>query len=268
MSSKITQLHVYIIGIVVGVLLGVGLWYALIKPLNEENEVLAQNISSTETAAVNVDATSLTILPWPQNLTKAQEALEGAKKREAEKKAELNAIARRKQFRDNRRVVDIGDGSQGHLITTTMSRWLQLPQYVVQMMTSYARSTAAKRGVTVTTTFAAPAPSADPNVIPRDIIAWNLGNMTIRGDFQRVMRWVEDWNQAPLLVAVDGLKCSVADKNGVIEATATLTAYVFPTGQAVQIPGAGGGGGAAPAAPGGGAGYPGMPGAEAPANAS
>lgn len=259
-STKLTQVHVYIIGGVLMLLLGVGLFFALIKPLNDSNTLLQASIGSTEATPVSIDSRNFNIAPnWESQKKAAEEKLEEAKQREASKRAQLTALENRKQVPGSRRI-DVGDGSQAHLLRVTMPRWLTLPQYVVQNMNAYARSTAARHRVRVQTEFKAPAPSTDPTQIPTQIIAWNLGPMTMTGEFNQVMRWVEDWNRAPLLVAVDGLRCSLAGKGGRVEATANLTVYVFPTGEAVTNPAAAPGGGAPGAAggyPGGAGGYPG-----------
>lgn len=272
-SSKFTQVHVYIIGGVLMLLLGVGLFFALIKPLNDQNKVLEADIQSKEQSPVSVDNKSFTIVPWETQKKSAEEKLKEAAQRQANKAAQLAALENRRQLPPARRI-NIGDGSQAHLINVTMPRWLVLPQYVVQMMNAYAKRKAADHRVKVTTTFKAPAPTTDINLIPKQIIAWNLGPVEVTGEFNQVMKWAEDWNNAPLLVALDGLKCSVEDRNGRVRATGTLTVYVFPTGQAVTNPAAAPGGGATGAAPVGGGGYPGgagggypggAPGAGAPA---
>lgn len=233
MSSKFTQVHVYIIGGVLMLLLGVGLFFALIKPLNEQNASIAAEIQTKEGTQVSVDNQNFTIVPsWETNRQAAQEKLKEAEARQKNKAARLVALENKRQLPPRNRI-DIGNGSQAHLINVTMPRWLVLPRYVVQMMNSYARRKAADRGVRVTTAFKAPAPTTKPDLIPRQIIAWNLGTVEVTGDFRKVMQWAEDWNDAPLLVALDGLKCSVEGRDGEVKATGSITVYVFPTGEAV-----------------------------------
>jgi hypothetical protein len=259
-SNKFTQLHVYIIGGVLMLLVGVGLFFTLIKPVEDENKSLEASIQGTEGTQVPIDSKPFTPTdPWETQKKGAEEKLQEATQRQKRKAAELAVIENRKQL-PSARQIDIGDGSQAHLLNYTMPRWVTLPQYVVQMMNSYARSTAAKHHITsLKTTFKAPAPAVDPTLIPKQIIAWDLGPIEVTGNFNDVMRWAEDWNNAPLLVAVDGLKCSVAGRGGKITATGNLTVYVFPTGKAVTNPAAAPG--AAPGgAPGGAGGYPGAPG--------
>jgi hypothetical protein len=259
-SNKFTQLHVYIIGGVLMLLVGVGLFFTLIKPVEDENKNLETSIQGTEGTQVPIDSKPFTPTdPWDSQKKGAEEKLQEATQRQKRKAAELAVIENRKQLPAPRQI-DIGDGSQAHLLNYTMPRWVNLPQYVVQMMNSYALSTAAKHHITkLKTTFKAPAPTVDIALIPKQIIAWNMGPIEVTGNFNDVMQWAEDWNNAPLLVAVDGLKCSVAGRGGKITATGNLTVYVFPTGKAVTNPAAAPVGGPT-GAPTGGAGYPGASG--------
>ena len=244
MASKITQLHVYLVGGVLMVLIGFGLFFLMIKPLQDANVILKGEVSTAESTQVSIDNQNFT---WNQ-VEEGKKALAAAKERRKGKEAKLASLTASKRLPRNQEI-DLRDGTDEAILRSTMSRWLQLPRIVVDMMEDYARARGRRRGVTVTTAFAAPAPSTAPSSIPRDIIAWNLGGMTMRGRFERVMAWARDWNNSPLISSVDGLKCSVADRDGVVSATATLTVYIFPTGKAVTTPGAGGGG--APAEGGG-----------------
>ena len=256
MSGKITQLHVYIFGAVVMILIGVGMYFAMLKPLNDGNVALAATVSGLESTTVQIDGQGFN---W-QQFDQAQEKLKGAEVRKAGKERRLASLeASKKLPRSNE--IDLGDGTDQTILQRTMGRWLQLPRVVVPMMENFAQARGRRRGVTVTTAFTAPAPSTRPGDIPRDIIAWRLGTLTAEGPFERVMQWTKDWNSAPLLVSVEDLKCVVAGDNGKIQATASIVVYMFPTGKAVTSPGAAGGGAAGGAMPGGMPGMPGAPGA-------
>jgi hypothetical protein len=253
--NKITQIHVYIIGAVLALIVGFGLYFSLLKPLNDQNTILRGNISSTESTPVQIDGKSFNI----SQVKQAEQALEGVRKRKTESQARLAVLERQKQL-PAREAIDIGNGTQPELLSKTMPRWLNLPRVVVTRMESFAKRQATKHGVQITTQFAAPAPVPDPNAIPKDIIIWNLGPISARGDFNKVMRWMESWNQAPLLTSVEGLKCSLAGSKGEVMATAAVTVYIFPTGKGVTQPGAGGGGAMPGAAPGMDPGMAGAPG--------
>jgi type II secretory pathway component PulM len=243
-SKKITHVHVYLIGFVIMVIVGVALYFLLLKPLNETNEQLAGAIATLEGTNANVDGKTFRY----DQKTAAEAALAEAKSRKAGKEAQLASLERRKQLPASQTLKI--ETTQPALLSTTMPRWLMLPQRVVTSMENWATSRGKKLGLDkVETTFAANAPSTDPAAIPKAIVAWNLGQMSVTGDFNRVMRWVKDWNNAPLLVAVNDLKCSVADRDGKVTATASLNVYIFPTGPgagagaagAVNVAGQGGG---------------------------
>jgi hypothetical protein len=245
-SKKLTHVHVYIIGAVLAVIVGVGLFYFLLKPLDEKNKSLRGDISTTESSPVQVAKASFNI----NQKTQADKALVDEKATQAKMQSELDQKERVRRLPSN---INIVIPSEGPDLATTLPRWLVLAPQVVRQMTAYAQTTAKKYDVKVTTSFAAPAPSTDLSTIPTDIIAWNLGPITATGPFPKVMAWAREWNRSPLLTSVDGLKCSIAGPKGVVTANASITAYFFPTGPGVKEAGAG-----APA--GGGGGMTGMPG--------
>jgi len=245
-SKKITHVHVYLIGFVIMVIVGVALYFLLLKPLNEENTLRASTINGLETQASSIDGKSFVY----NQKEAAEAALAEAKSRKAGKQAQLASLERKKQFPANQALRI--ETTQAALLSTTMPRWFMLPERVVTSMERWATTRGTRLGLdTVETTFKANAPSTDPSSVPKTIVAWNLGTMSVTGDFNRVMRWVKDWNNAPLLVAVNDLKCSVADRDGKVSATCSLTVYVFPTGPGAGTAAAGavgvaGGGGLAP----------------------
>jgi hypothetical protein len=251
MANKINQWHVYLIGAVLMLLLGFGLYFMLLKPLYETKSELQTKNASADATTVSVDGKSFGI----GSLKEADQAATAAITRKDSKKAQLASLMNRKQLPPAQRI-DLGKGTQPEVLGRTMPRWLSLPKVLVTKMERYAQRLGDKHGVVVFTKFSVPAPSTNPESIPKDIIARNLGSMTVIGEFNRVLRWAQDWNSAPLLVAVDGLKCGVVGPGGHVVATCNLTVYLFPTGEAVTQPGAG-----APSPGGASPGMPGMPGA-------
>jgi len=251
-SNKLTHVHVYLIGGVIMTIVGVALYFMLLKPLNEEVTLLTGQVQAKETESVDVDGKKFV---WNQ-LEGAQKALAEAQTRKAGKEAQLASIERRKQLPVSQ-TLRIAT-TQNEILASTMPRWLMLPERVVVTMENWSKSRAKRYGVEAETTFAAKAPSTDPAQIPTDIVAWNLGTMTVTGKFDRVMQWAKDWNNAPLVTAVNDLKCSIADRGGKVKATASLYVYIFPTGpgagKAVSVAGTGAPGGGMP---GGMSGYPG-----------
>lgn len=262
-TKKLTHVHVYIIGAVLALIVGVGLFYFLLKPLDAQNKSLQGDITAKQTTTVQVATASFNIAQRKQ----ADAALVKEKENAAKKQSELNAKESVRRLPSSINVIIPKNGPD---LTTSLPRWLVLSPLVVRQMTAYAQTTAKKHGVKVVTSFAAPAPQADPSTIPKDIIAWNLGPVTATGTFPQVMAWAKEWNRSPLLTSVDGLKISLAGPKGVVQASAGITVYFFPIGPGVQQvgPGAGSSGGAVgggmPGYPGGMPGYPGgMPGGNA-----
>lgn len=228
-GSKFNQLHVYIIGVVLMIIVGAGMYFLLIKPILEENAGLRASIANTEQTQVTVDTAPFTIA----QKSSADEALKVAMARRDRNRASLMALLSRKRLPASQTInfgPDASSASQDFVIANTLPKWLQLPKALITTMERYAQRTARKHRVQVVTNFSAPAQSTYIWGIPRDIIAKRLGNMAITGRFNDVMAWAEDWNNAPLLASVEGLNCTVAGAKGVISATASLNVYVFPEG--------------------------------------
>ncbi len=243
-QSKLAPLHVYLIGGVIGLIVAVGMYFARLKPLGEKVAAKQQEVQGVEGTTTAINGTNV-----PYNgEEQAKKILQAAVKSRDVKKAELLSLEARKQFPPGQ-TIDLGKTGDDTTIMNngTMAKWLGLPRRVVEVMERYAKVRGSRRGVAVETNFTAAPPATTPASIPRDIIAWNLGTMSITGEYSRVMQWVKDWNSAPLLVAVDGLKCTLEGRNGRIKADANLVVYIFPTGEAVQT-----GGSTAAAATGGG----------------
>jgi hypothetical protein len=212
-------------------IVGVGLYFALLRPVYADVAAKDTEVRGLEgqTVDVNAQTFSYTVETGPEQLKKAEAALAAAKASQVSKARTLQVLEGRKQL-PAARTINLGDGSQATLLRQTLPRWLTLPSVVRPLMENTAQRLARKHGVTVETQFNTPAPTTDPNTIPRDIIAWTLGPMTITGPFNQVMQWARDWNSAPLLVAVDGLQCQLAGRGGKVTANASLTVYIFPTG--------------------------------------
>jgi hypothetical protein len=118
--------------------------------------------------------------------------------------------------------------------------------------------TADKSVTIVEKSLSLPAPPEDPNQVnkPQPFV-FPIGNVRVRGTFPSIMRHVRRWNNFNRLILVDGL--SLAGQSPQLEATYTLTAYIFA--QNTDKPGPAfpwaGGGGAGGMMGGGGGGMPG-----------
>lgn len=244
-GSKFNQMHVYIIGLVLMIIVGAGMYFLLIKPILDTNKDLTGQVAAVEAQTESVDGKSFTIA----QKSAADEALTEAKARRDRGRATLVATLARKRLPSSQTIdygPDPSSASQDYVISNTLPRWLRLPEHLIKTMERYAQQSARRHRVRVVTNFTATPQSTYIWGIPRDIIARRLGGMAITGPFNNVMAWAEDWNKAPLLAAVEGLNCTVAGDKGVINASATLTVYVFPEGKLAEttpVPAAGAGGG-------------------------
>ncbi|MFN3648093.1 MAG: hypothetical protein ACK47B_00825 [Armatimonadota bacterium] len=234
-NNRLTPLHVYLIGGFMMLLVGLGMWFFMIRPINLDNERLEGEVRGLESTQKQVDGQSF---GWNQ-VQQAEETLAAAEARRDAAKARLTAVENSKHPAAAR--IDLRDGSDEAIISSgTLSRWLTLPGVVIPTMERFKRQHAARHNVRVVGGFQAPTLKPDARSIPRDIIAWQLGQLQVTGKFNDVMAWARGWNRAPFLVAVDGLNLSLADRRGVVTTGCTITVYMFPRGQAAQSTGGGG----------------------------
>ena len=227
---KLTWVHASIIGVVVAMIVGGGLFFGFIKPANSEVEDLKTELSNVEGQVAQV--------------ADAQDKLDAAIEDNVEGRAKLDRALRTKSppARIN---VNLGDNSTEARRRALKNFW-QLPGYVAPTMEKFARDSGRRLKVEVSTSFSIAAPSTDPAAIPADIIAWNLGTMEVTGKFLDVVRWVEGFNRAPLLSTVENLQLELADGEGRVTATCSLSTFVFPRldpGVEITVSSGGGGGG-------------------------
>ncbi len=245
-QNRLTHVHVYIIGLVLMLIIGGGLYYFTLRPIQEDIKRVNGNISSTESEPVSVNNRNFVYNQYDP----AVQAVKDAKTTRDSMQRELNQVLSARRL-PRQMEINLHNNNVPLILSQTLPRWVQLPRNVVTLMLAEVTRLSRKHNVAVQAEFSAPAPTLDPAAVPRDIIAWNLGNMSVSGSFNNVMRWARDWNSAPLLCAIDGLKCSLAGRNGRVSATCSLTVFIFPEGVPASGAGGGAGAGAAPAAGGG-----------------
>src|SRR5437867_330222 len=132
-SNKITQLHVYIIGLVLAVIVGVGMYLGMVKPIEDDNAQLRTNITTSQTSAVDVyNAKQLTILKPGWDKT-ANEQIKAAKAEVVNEQAILAGYTDKRRLPPNEEI-NIGDGTPDVLLKQTMTKWLTLPRVLVTRM--------------------------------------------------------------------------------------------------------------------------------------
>src|SRR6266542_1007024 len=136
-SNNITQLHVYIIGAVLAVIVVVEIYIGMIKPIEDDNTQLQTAIASNEGQSVDVYNAKLTITKQGWEKT-SNEQIQEAKKVVAGQEAKLANYMSTHRLPKNEEI-NIGDGTVEVLLRQTMTKWLTLPRVLVTRMQSFAQ---------------------------------------------------------------------------------------------------------------------------------
>jgi len=186
MGSKFTRLHVYIIGFVVFLVVGLGMGFMMIHPANEEATLLA---AGNEKLSQDVAAVRNAPEQYQKNTTEAQA-----------RKNQLQALVARYQL-PPRAQVNLGNATDLER-RQALDRWWALPTNVVNMARAHAQS---DPRVLALVEFEVPDLVTKPSEIPDELVEWKLGTVTATGNFRDVMNWVRRWNRFKLLTSVDNL---------------------------------------------------------------
>ena len=210
--SKIKKLHVMVLGVLACVVVGVGFFFLLIKPVAAKKAQVQKDLEASKQVA--------------DQLPSAMRALDEAKKTVAKEQAKLGAYERSKMPNLSFASRDTGMVQLWHeqveVLGPTLVRW------------------APKGGVRLISDVSVPAPPTNPNDIATDLIKVPIGKLDVVGDFQSIMNHIRAWNACPRLVSVD--KPSISGMSPYLKATYDLTVYIFPRGSAgpqIQMAGTG-----------------------------
>ncbi|MGC4045151.1 MAG: hypothetical protein QM758_15275 [Armatimonas sp.] len=217
-SPKITAGVAWIISGVLSLMLAAGVFFGLVKPSMEEFDKQKAFKEQRETVA--------------NQLTSEQNR---KKKVEQDKKdAELNWAKFDRSLMPRINMTDLWGATQ--------QLWRE---QINNLGPNVDKFLMADKSVTIVEkSLSIAAPPEDPNQVnkPQPFI-YTLGNVRVRGTFPAIMRHVRRWNNFNRLIMVDGL--SLAGQSPQLEATYTLTAYIFAQGTdkpGPAFPWAGGGG--------------------------
>lgn len=225
--SKIKSLHVIIIGAVVAVIVGVGLFFVLIKPLKAKiKETEAKWKASAEIAAQE---------------PAARRELDQALKEKAETEVKYSRYQASK-------MPDIDLSNRENAL---LQLWKEQCLVLGPLIEKWPRRT----GVQLLTGVSVPAPPVNPNVLqtepPTEL---QIGTLQVRGPFRKILDHLRSWNRFNRLVRID-MPTLVGPGPGMTSQYA-LTVIIFPrgvAGQQIALAGAAAGGvaGAPAVAPGG-----------------
>lgn len=247
--SKITRPQIMIIGGVLALLIGIGFYFGLIKPLNEQFDVAEAKYNSEKQVAdqrASAEATK-----------KANEKIVAAAERDYKiyenryfSYTDGNGIAKP--------IVDTSD-----LIRAMEQRWQEQTVRLGPLVKKFLEQDKSVR--ILSANLAVPAPPSDPNAANTKVIELPLGTVTVAGTFKNILAHVDRWNRFNRLVVADGL--SLQGNSPQLVGSYSLTCYIFTrsdkSGEAIPQAGAGQGGGfggGPPAGFGGGGPPPGMAG--------
>jgi len=217
--SKIRWQHIIIIGATVCALLGVGIYFLLIKPVREQVMAVDKKLQdSLGYIAENEGPTQVAFDAAVNEVSAIQSRLA---KYENSKMPNLSLASREKGM------IDLWI-EQVEVLGPILERW------------------GSKGGVRLVSPVNIPAPPTNPNVIDANMIKIPIGKMEVVGDFLSIMKHIGEWNKCPRLVQID--RPSVSGTSPQLKASYEVTVYIFPRGAAgppVQMAGGSTGGGAA-----------------------
>ncbi len=216
--SKITKAQIYIIGAVLAVIAGVGIFFGLVKPAMDEYDAQKKKFDDRSLVAARRG--------------QAENGLKDAKKQVAQAEADWEVYL-------NRYMPPIN-------VSNTYTAWQSLVNEQVNvlgpMLDKFVRADKSVRLQQVG--FSLPAPPDDPNSALSELFVFSPGSIQVAGTFKNVLKHAERWNNFGRLALVTGLQLQGNSPNLVGQYGVTI--YEFTRGdkaKAVVIPQAGGGAG-------------------------
>lgn len=216
---KITRLQIGIIGVVLALVFGLGIFFLLIKPEQDRTQENQGTYEKRQQVANQKGA--------------AEKELKDAKQKVKLAEADWDVYVQR--FMPNINV------------SNTYDAWQQLVNEQVRVLgPELDRFVQADKSVrTLQANFALPAPPDDPNQAVSEFFVFSPGSVQVAGTFSNVLRSAERWNQFKRLALVTGLQLTGNSPN--LVGQYTVTVFEFTRGdksKSVAIPQAAGGGAA------------------------
>jgi Tfp pilus assembly protein PilO len=246
--AKLTRVHIVIIFVVVYAIVGVGLYWFMIKPKNEE-KAKAQSEYQARLAVANT-------------LGQRQAELADAQKKKAETERKHDRYVRAYMPANIR---DLSPVNQRKYLKAV---WDETMHGTGPVMERFARTLP----VTMQYRFQIPAAPLDPHLLPTDPIAtpikWQFKDVTCVGSYPNILKYLRAWVNCPRLVRIDSLR--LEGESPYVTCVTDMTVFIFLRKEQAGEPevqvepylagGGTGGGGYGGGGPGTGAGGPSMPG--------
>ncbi len=199
--GKLTKIQVIVIGVVVTLIVGVGMFFLLIRPR-------AQQLNELETKLQEREAVA-------------------ARKPQAEKdlqRAKLENLQARLDYRHyevtKMPAVSFSDRTEGMI-----AMWRERSEVLGPMVEHWPR----KFGVDLLNDIPIPPASSDPNSYADGLIRIPIGPISVRGDYHSILRHLKGWNKFGRLVQVEPM--SLSGVSPVLTATYNATILIFPRGK-------------------------------------
>ncbi|GAB4458054.1 MAG: hypothetical protein OHK0029_18730 [Armatimonadaceae bacterium] len=215
--AKITQWQVWIIGVVLSIIAAVIIYFMLWKPGFEQK---AQEQQRYDAAKAIADQR-------PTFERQLREAKVKVAKAEADWRRYDRAL--------------MPDINVSNLITAMQQLWREQIKVLGPKVEKFLLSD--KSVQVVQGNIALPPPPTDPNAVNQKAFVYDLGNVTVVGNFRDILEHVKRWNSFDRLVLADGL--TLSGNSPRLAGTYNLRAFIFTHGTdkpGDAVPSAGGGG--------------------------
>lgn len=217
--SKLKRLHVIIIGSVACVACAAGLFFLLIKPVNETITTTSQQLDASTAVAIQKPASIRDLAAAKNEVVQNETKLN---RFQASKMPNLSFAERDKGM------IQLWH-EQSETLGPILERW-------------------GSRDGILQTSISIPAPPSNPNDLQPGMIKISVGKVDVAGNFKSLLRNIRGWNDCPRLVQIDH-PC-LSGTSPALKATYDMTVYIFPRSDpGPQIAMAGAGAAAASAAP-------------------
>jgi hypothetical protein len=214
--AKVTQMQVWIIGVVLTIITALILFFALIQPAQAR-------LADAEKKYADAKAIADTDPEKKQDRKKAEKEV---------------ASANADWARYDRELMPNIDRS--NLFTAMKQLWKEQIFVLGPKLDRFLRADK-KVQIAQPAGFALPPPPTDPNEMFRKVWQYNLGNVAVVGNFNDVLNNAERWNNFDRLVLVDNL--TLSGNSPRLVGAYQLTCFIFTHGDTAgpEFPKAGGG---------------------------
>jgi len=198
--SKLTRVQVLIIGCLVSIIVGVGMFFLLVRPRMQKFAEVDAKLKERQQVAAQLET--------------AKADLEKAKLENLQARLDYRYYEETKMP-----VISFNDRTQGMI-----ALWRERAEVLGPMIEKWPR----KFGVELRTDIKIPPGPTNPNAVSDKLIEIPLGQMTVTGNYRAILNHLHGWNRFGRLVRVDPL--TLTGTNPVMTATYNLTVFEFPRG--------------------------------------